>query len=162
MHDRSRWTRMRYRASAAALLALLIGSAQAAAPQGGLPASRFDALRGIIVDYHVRSVEQLLPLLSPALRSGFVLVFDSRSVQEASLLDPRVLLFGNDARFIISFNGEARQRGFDVVETMEFDDASASFELREIRFPGGAGDEVDFSQANPARCAVCHGLPAHP
>src|SRR5262249_6867826 len=112
-----------------------------------------------------RSVEELLPLLSPALRSRYVLIFDSRSVQEASRADPRVLLVGYEGRFIVSFNGDPQQRGFDAIETMEFDNASSSFIFREIRFPGrdAATDaEVEFSQANPARCAACHGSPAHP
>jgi cytochrome c553 len=153
------------RASPAALFALLFVTTLHAAAPAPVYASRFEALRNDIIAGQVRSVEQLLPLLSYTMRSRFVLVFDSRSVQEASRPNPRVLLFGNDASFIVSFNGEAGQRGFDTVETMEFDAASTTYTLREIRFPEGTADAtaaVEFSQANPARCAVCHGEPTHP
>jgi len=155
----------RRRAPAAVLLALLLVSTVQAVAQTTENASRFEALRNDIIAGQVGSVEQLLPLLSYTMRSRFVLVFDSRSVQEASPANPRVLLFGSDAGFVVSFNGEAQQRGFDAVETMEFDAASATYTFREIRFPdraAGAKAQVEFSQVNPARCAVCHGAPAHP
>src|SRR5258708_18830764 len=165
MHDRTRWTWKLPLCASAAAMAALLANADRAAAQTVPYSSRFETLRSTIVANRVRSVEDLLPLLSPAMRSGFVLVFDSRSLQEASAPDPRVLLLGNDARFIVSFNGDARQRGFDTLETMEFDDTSTAFTFREIRFPGrsgGADGDVEFSQANPARCAACHGAPAHP
>src|SRR5258706_3124431 len=145
-------------------LGLLLANTQRAAAQTSSDTPRFDALRNMIAAHDVRSVEELLPLLAPALRSRYVLVFDSRSVQEASPSNPRVLLFGNDARFTVSFNGDAGQRGFGAVETMEFSDVTATFTLREIRFPDlahGPG-AVEFSESNPARCTVCHGTPARP
>jgi len=166
MHNRTGWSgKLERCASVASFAALLLANDDRAAAQAVSDASRFEALRSTIVSHHVRSVEELLPFLSPAMRSRFVLVFDSRSAQEASPLNPRVLLFGNDARLIVSFNGDAGQRGFNALETMEFDDASASFTFREIRFPDGAVSadaEVEFSQANPALCGACHGAPAHP
>jgi hypothetical protein len=166
MCDRTGWTwKLRLCIPLAALLAPLLVNADRAAAQAVSYTSRFETLRRTINAHHVRSVEELLPLLSPAMRSRFVLVFDSRSVQEASRPNPRVLLFGNDARFILSFNGDARLQGFDTLETMEFDDASAAFAFREIRFPGAAAGEdaeVEFSQANPTLCVACHGAPAHP
>src|SRR5256885_17060270 len=39
-------------------------------------------------------------------------VFESRSLQGASPENPRVILFGPDARFIVTFNGSPAQRGF--------------------------------------------------
>jgi len=146
-------------------LILLLANTERAAAQPSSDTPKFAALRHTIAAHDVRSVEELLPLLSPALRSRYVLVFDSRSMQEASLSSPRVLLFGSDARFMISFNGDARQRGFDAIETMEFVEATASFTFREVRFPGFSRsdqDAVEFSESNPARCAVCHGTPARP
>jgi hypothetical protein len=105
-------------------LPLLLGKAQRVVAQVPSDAPRFEALRHTIDSNNVRSVDALLPLLSPVLRSRYALVFDSRSVQGASYSDPRVLLFGGDAHFIVSFNGDARQRGSDSIETMEFSDAN--------------------------------------
>src|SRR5256885_17269149 len=86
-------------------------------------------------------------------------VFESRSLQGASPENPRVILFGPDARFIVTFNGSPAQRGFRVVETMEFDDDSKEFRLRELLFPERAGspDKVVVSEVNPQRCTRCHG-----
>jgi hypothetical protein len=150
----------------ACAIALTLPAVTTAETSASLAASsRFDALRSVIASGRVRSVEELLPLLSPALRSRYVLIFDSRSVQEASRANPRVLLVGFEAKFIVSFNGDDHQHGFDAIETMEFDTASSSFVFREIRFPdrtAAADADVEFSPANPARCATCHGTPAHP
>lgn len=109
----------------------------------------------------VRSVEEAIAVLPSAWRENYVLVFDSRSLQSATPEAPRALLFGGDARFVLSFNGDPTGRGYDAVETMEFDAATSSFHFREISFPAGGGNP-EFSADNPARCAACHGRPAHP
>ena len=62
--------------------------------------------------------------------------------------------------FIVTFNGDAGERGYDVLETMQFDERSNSFHFREVSFQSGGSGLV--SEDNPARCAVCHGRPARP
>src|SRR5256885_10047748 len=78
----------------------------------------------------------------------------SRSLQGASPENPRVILYGPDARFIVTFNGSPAQRGFRAVETMEFEDASKEFRLRELLFPERAAgpEKVVVSEVNPQRC----------
>jgi mono/diheme cytochrome c family protein len=117
-----------------------------------------------VAEQRVTTVERALELLSPSLRSRYALVFDSRSLQQASFADPRVVLFGIDARFIVTFNGQAGQRGFDTLEMMEFDEQRNRFEFREIHFPEGSspGDGAVVSEANPAKCVACHGQPLRP
>jgi mono/diheme cytochrome c family protein len=125
-------------------------------------ASDFDmqALAGIIRTVNVRSVEEMLPLLPSDLRANYTLAFASRSLQGATPSAPRAILFGSDARFIVTFNGDAGERGYDVLETMQFDERSNSFHFREVSFQSGGGGLV--SEDNPARCAACHGRPARP
>src|SRR5271169_4010700 len=83
----------------------------------------FAAFRALIEARQIRSVEELLPALPVSLRYRYALVFASRSLQGASSVNPRVVMYGADARFVITFNGEAAQRGFESVETMEFDES---------------------------------------
>ena len=119
----------------------------------------FETLRHTIETQRLRSVEQVLTTLSPTLRYRYLLVFSSRSLQEASYEAPRVILFDNDARTIITFNGDPAQRGFNALEVMNFDEASGRFEFREITFPSAADASVGvtFSAPNPPRCQSCHG-----
>ena len=124
----------------------------------------FAALQALITARHVRSIDGLLPELPAALRYRYALMFASRSLQGASFKNPRVILYGPDARFIITFNGDPSHRGFHVLETMEFDEATQRFRFREIEFPASPADSspVTFSEANPDRCQHCHGNPARP
>ncbi|HYP34392.1 MAG TPA: cytochrome c [Burkholderiaceae bacterium] len=123
-----------------------------------------DRLVQEVAERQATTVEQALGLLSPSLRSHFALVFSSRSLQAASYADPRAVLFGNDARFVVTFNGNADQRGFDTLEIMEFDDQSDRFVFREILFSMGAASNhgAVVSEANPVKCAACHGKPLRP
>lgn len=133
----------------------------------GVAAGGFDfsALQQLIDKKQVSSIEELLPQLPTVFKAGYVLVFDSRSLQQASFTNPRVIMFGSDAKFILTFNGDPSQRGFDTLETMEFDADSAQFVFREIEFrhsaPGIQAKAV-YSRDNPEKCEICHGSPARP
>ncbi len=152
---------MRLRRRSRIALALLASSFCVAASSA---APMTERLVQAIAEQRVTTVERALELLSPSLRSRFALVFNSRSLQEASFSDPRAVLFGNDARFVVTFNGKADQPGFNALEIMEFDDQGSRFEFREILFPDGTAqaDRVVVSEANPAKCAACHGQPLRP
>lgn len=124
----------------------------------------FESLQALIRTHDVGSVEELLAALPEAQRRDYALMFDSRSLQSASFENPRVILYGRDARFVVTFNGDAAQRGFRMLETLEFDTVAREFRLRELEFPerpaGAAG--VRVSEPNPERCMRCHGNPPHP
>jgi len=140
------------------LSCLLAAAAPAATAMG------FAGLERLIVERHVHSIEDLLALLPTDMRSRYVLMFRSRSLHGSSFAHPRAILFDPEARFVISFNGDADQAGFGSLETMEFDEASKSFRLHEITFPLDAGGEaaVRISPPNPQSCLKCHGDPARP
>src|SRR3984893_11052767 len=144
-------------------LCLLLAFFCAASP-GQAAAFNFASLQSLLSSQDIGSVEELIAALPAAQRNRYALVFESRSLQGASLENPRAILFGPDARFIVTFNGSPAQRGFRVVETMEFDDESKEFRLRELLFPERAAgvDKVVISEVNPQRCARCHGAPARP
>jgi hypothetical protein len=134
---------------------------------GGAAAAGFDypQLEQLAASGRVHSVEELIAALPPEMRSHYVLVFASRSLQGASFTAPRAILFDDDARLVVSYNGDPQQRGYDALETMEFDPAANAFRFREILFPvpgNGAAAAARISAADDARCAACHGSPARP
>ncbi len=135
-----------------------------AAPPGQAAAFNFASLQSLLSQQDIGSVEELIAALPPVQRNRYALVFESRSLQGASLENPRAILFGADARFIVTFNGSPAQRGFRVVETMEFDEQSQEFRLRELLFPERAAGvaRVVVSEVNPERCGRCHGAPPRP
>jgi hypothetical protein len=106
----------------------------------------------------VDSVGELIPLLPRELRENFLLVYESRSPFHAGISPeyPRVILFTNDARLVLTFIGDERQPGFDLLESMSFDDDKAKFELRPYLMPA-AQRRAWRPSAEDARCARCHG-----
>src|SRR6202162_6133367 len=125
--------------------------------------SAFESLSRVIAAQHVGSVEELLAALPGDLRSHYSLVFSSRSLQDASLENPRAVLFGSNAELILTFNGDSSQHGFEAVETMEFDTHANRFIFREITFsPDKTQPAARISGPNPARCVACHDHPARP
>jgi len=124
----------------------------------------FASLRQLIETEKIASIEELLSRLPAPDRSGYVLVFDSRSLQGASFRDPRALVFGKDAKFIFTFNGDSQQRGYEQIETMEFEPVNKTFIFRNIVFTraGLGSGEITFSEVNPPVCLGCHGNPPRP
>jgi hypothetical protein len=142
------------------LLPWLFMMAAAAVHAGDLT---FDSLQRLIQSREIHGIDELIAALPEDLRGHYTLVFESRSLQGASYANPRVILFSSDARLVVTYNGDPQERGYDAVETMEFDPGTAAFVFREIRFGSGsdAGPPI-VSAANPSRCAACHGTPARP
>jgi hypothetical protein len=95
----------------------------------------------------VDSVAELVPLLPDELRRNFTLVYDSRSPFKASITPqlPRVILFTDDARLVLTFIGDDQAPGADLLETMSFDDEQAKFVM-----------------AAGAKCERCHGADPRP
>ena len=124
----------------------------------------FQSLRHLLDVQDIHSISDLLPLLPETYRSRYALMFKSRSLHDSSYMAPRVILYGSDAKFILTFNGNSDQKGFDALETMEYDNGTKSFLFREILF--SESDKPKFkttiSEANPKKCMTCHGDPARP
>jgi len=111
----------------------------------------------------VDSIEELVPLLPNELRSNFTLVYDSRSPFHDSISPdyPRVILFTSDARFVLTFTGDAAKPGANLLESLSFDAASARFTLRAYLLP--AAERTGWKpSAQAANCARCHGADARP
>jgi hypothetical protein len=121
-------------------------------------------------DNKIFSVEQLLERLAKTttLTSNYTLLYDSRSLQDASFAFPRVITFGIDAKIMLAFNGHPSQAGYNSLEVMKFNDQNKTFELREIQFPQdrvrspAQENAVKVSNINPGKCIVCHGTNPRP
>jgi hypothetical protein len=113
----------------------------------------------LITENHIVSIEGLLPLLPASFRSGFTLVRNSLSLQSASVTNPRAIVYGQDGRLLMAFNGNSSQDGFDNLEMIQFRGETQSFEMHLIQFPGTQSSirEPQFSDPNPHLCLACHG-----
>ncbi len=111
----------------------------------------------------VDSISELVPLLPRELRQNFTFVYDSRSPFRSGISPefPRVILFTDDGRLVLTFIGDERQPGAELLETMSFDYESATFELHAYLLPAGERRSWRPS-AEEARCARCHGADARP
>jgi len=99
---------------------------------------RIESIKALISTHQIRTVAELLPWLPKSFRSRYVLMHQSESLQQGSPLAPRVILFTPDAKFVMTFNGDASQYGFEAIETMSFASDGPmkdKFVFEEIVFP---------------------------
>jgi hypothetical protein len=126
----------------------------------------FEDLQEKITRCQIQSVEQLLPLLSEAHLSHYVLMHHSGSLQGATANAPRAILYGKDAKLMIAVTGattgvaigDPHQTRANHLEILVFRDATQRFEARDVEFPkaGEGVHAVQFSGANPPLCLACH------
>jgi hypothetical protein len=145
-----------HRTALALLVALALASNAGAAPETPFG---FRELVELIDRQSITSIEALLPELPERLRRNFTLVKQSDSLQGGSAEYPRAILFGDDARLVVAFNGHERQGGFRKLEVIEATD-EGPLEFREIRFAADGKKAPQVSEANPRSCLNCHGTGA--
>jgi hypothetical protein len=131
------------------------------------PAARsyqIDELLAAINKNNVSSVEETLAVLPENVRRSFVLMRDSRSLQQASPDHPRAILFGDDGRFVLTFNGEPNQSGYNTLEIYQVNEQTSKFEFYRLEYPlvRGENGRVATPLKNPAQCLKCHGQDPKP
>ncbi len=111
----------------------------------------------------VDSVAELVPLLPDELRRNFLLAYESRSPFKANITPqlPRVVLFTDDTRLVLTFIGDDKAPGADLLETMAFDDSTKKFVLHAYLLPA-AERRAWRPSAEDARCERCHGADPRP
>lgn len=117
-------------------------------------------LKELITSKNITTIEDLIPELPKSYLEGYTLAYASRSLQGASFLNPRAILFGSDANLVMTFNGSAVQNNFNNLEIMEFDKTKKVFTFQDIEFQKGT--PAKFSQKNPESCLKCHGQDPKP
>src|SRR4051812_84197 len=80
-----------------------------------------DDLNRLLADQRISSVEELLPKLPDDFRAHNVLIYDSQSTQYADPKNPRVVLFGPDARLVMAFTSDTAPES-QRVELIQFNE----------------------------------------
>lgn len=141
-----------------------------------VPIPTFKDVVTLIKDRNAKTIDQALQLLRstyPDWMSYYTLAYHSRSPQKATYVDPRAIVFGPDARFVLTFNGDPKLAGYGSLETMSFNEEKADYVFQEILFRTEAspetlkdplvqltpvGEHIFVSDRNPAKCMDCHGI----
>lgn len=119
--------------------------------------------------------------IKPGFLSRYTLAYGSRSLHESSFQFPRAIVFGENAKFILTFNGSPEQRGYERLEVMCFDESKKSFNFFDIAFPKEAKSLDVLEDLTPEEirkpyvvsppngrpnslrnCLACHQTPARP
>lgn len=134
---------------------------------------------GWIKERQPSSIEDALKIIKerrPKYLTQATFAFGSQSLHESSFESPRAIVFGGDAKTVITFNGRKGQRGFERLEMACFDDRTETFHFRDIAFPKDASpDALDdltntekkqnfvISEGRGAHdCRQCHQSPGRP
>jgi len=139
---------------------------------------RFQNVVDLVQQQHLKTIEDALPVLTQKYPEYFkfnTLMYNSMSLQESTFTNPRVIVFGPEAKFIMAFNGDSQKRGGGSFETVEYDGQNHQFLFREIAFkyPGYninldpseiayQDANIAISNPNPQKCTACHGKNATP
>jgi hypothetical protein len=123
-----------------------------------------DRLLQIVDQNKISSMEDALAFLPEELRTHFTLQYEGHGLQQASFTNPRVILFGNDAKFVATFNGHPDQGKYNSLEILQFNQSKTSFELYSLDFPihRDAYGHAVRPEKNPSACLQCHGSSPHP
>lgn len=91
-------------------------------------------------------------------RRHFSMIHKSFSIQSATPLAPRVILYGPDAQVMMTFNAGKDENGKtmaggDSIEVIEFDDSKKIWKFSEISFDENKKLHLE---ENPKKCVMCH------
>ncbi|MCB0377537.1 MAG: hypothetical protein KDD33_03515 [Bdellovibrionales bacterium] len=127
----------------------------------------------------VQEALNIIREIRPEFLSNYTFGYESRAVHGSSFEYPRALVYGDDAKMVVSFNGEQNQMAYERLEVMCFNERHNTFEFVDIAFPGEAKSEDELydipenlrnepfviSPVNghpERRCTMCHQEPARP
>lgn len=106
-------------------------------------------------------IEDLLPYLPMEFKKNFTFVFESQSPFKDSIssLYPRVVLFSADTGFIITFTGDPNKKGYNVLETINFDEENSNFNFNYYDLNNNTKKSLKEIQSD---CFKCHGTDPRP
>ena len=98
----------------------------------------YEDLVELITREELTTIEQVVSRLPVEYRDSYALGFHSRSLHGSSYESPRAILFGRDAKLIVTFNGDPGQQKYHELEIMQFREDTSEFEMRSISFEDGS------------------------
>lgn len=105
-------------------------------PEYNLTCSEFFKMLETTQPSTVEEVLQSIQKIRPKFLTRTVFAYETRMAFDgASLLYPRSIVYGGDAKVILNFGGHNRQLGHDRMETICFDDKENKFDFYDIVFP---------------------------
>lgn len=104
------------------------------------------------------AMDQFLNLLPKNYRMHFSMIHRSFSIQSATPLSPRVILYGPDAKVMMSFNAGIdetgkKMNGGDSIEIIQWNSKKTTWDFSEIVFDE---NKKITHEKNPAKCIMCH------
>ena len=133
-----------------------IADPQPVAP-AGVPEATIDALNAFAVENGIASLRDLLAALPGWLPANHILVETSRTRHPASIDHPRVLLFGSDARLLMSVGSDPTDPSREVIDVAELE-GNGLWKFRSIDF----GTSPPTESADASACTGCHADPPRP
>ncbi len=116
------------------------------------------------------NVADFVRLLPEGMRSNFAVMTESRSFQESTYEDPRILMKSENSGVIASFTGHGREDGLRGSEKLEFivwNGPEARYDFYEVDFPAEdrfknpatltEAQRRPIVRQNPSSCLNCHG-----
>jgi hypothetical protein len=143
--------------SCIALISSALAETTYTQPSGSGTGLTFDQVETLIQQQNPKSVEETLALLPKSSFGQYALVYSSRSLQGATPLNPRAIVYDRKSGLTFAFNGDSKEDNFNTLEFMQFDQNTKKFELHEVTFLGGKA-----TISKPDTCLKCHGDNPHP
>lgn len=111
-----------------------------------------------VIDNDVTNVHDLLGDMPASMRESYVLMEDTRSRHLSDLEHPRLIMYGLDARFMLSAGGVEEDPLYEVIEMAELDSTTGQWIFRQLDFQ----QDPPALSSNDAACIGCHGDPVRP
>ncbi len=121
----------------------------------------FAKLSEIIEHNSIRSVDELIKKLPEEYLKYYTFLYDSHSLQPASPSFPRTVVYGPDARFMMSFSGDPNHSAYQTIETIELDEKDYKFHFRHVEFDPTGKTKPKIVNSPPI-CNSCHGKDPQP
>lgn len=119
-------------------------------------AFQYDDLVDLIQTRNLKNVDEVVPLLPQEFRNNFTLMKDSQSLQKSDYLNPRVIMYNDNAQTVITFGGLPNEKASANFEVMQYDTHSKTFRLHEISFDSGQVHVANQHEIKN-KCTSCHG-----
>lgn len=120
----------------------------------------------LVYQNKITNIDDLLARLPEDYTKGYSLIYRTRALhqEKVSFNRPRVLIFGKNAKFIITYNshvtgGYAKRSDIESIETLEFNSLTGESYLREVTFTGNQVPNLSAIKVNSNKCLSCHGMP---